>query len=232
MPRLVSAAEGVDGVWEFKSQIPGRTSSATMAITKNAEGKYEGTWSSQWGESSLSDITFDNGKLTFVQTVSFGDREMKTTYEGKVEGVKLAGKGKGQWGEFTFDGTLQPGVKPDANDVVGEWQIAVTIQPRDIVEKMTITKNADGSLSGKWQAQRGESTISDVNFAAGKLTFTRTSKMGPMEFTSTFDGAVQGDTIKGVFKSERGDREITAARVAPPKPDEGQKTEPNKPAEK
>jgi hypothetical protein len=48
--------------------------------------------------------------------------------------------------------------------------------------------------------------------------------------TSTFEGTVEGDQIKGVFKSERGDREANATRITASKPDEGKKAEPNKPA--
>ena len=49
-----------------------------------------------------------------------------------------------------------------------------------IVEKMTITQNADGNLAGKWERMRGaeKNTISNLKFADGKLTFTRTGKMG------------------------------------------------------
>ena len=190
----------VMGEWEFKSQRPARTSAATMTIKKNAEGKYEGTWSAQWGESVLSDITFENGKVKFVQTSSFGGQEMKTTYEGTVEGSKITGKAQGQWGDFTFEGTLQGEAKTGADAIVGEWQMNVTIPAREFVEKLTITKNADGTLAGKWEAQRGENTISDIKFEGGKLTFTRTSKFGDREFTSTFAGTVEGDNIKGVFK--------------------------------
>jgi hypothetical protein len=236
LPQIVSAAEGIEGEWEFKSQMPGRTSSATMTIAKDANAKYEGKWSAQWGESQLSNINLDNGKLTFVQISSFGDQEMKTTYEGTVEGTKITGKGKGQWGEFNIEGSLQGEPKAGIDAVCGEWQMTVTIPAREIVEKLTITRNADGTLSGKWQAQRGENTISDIKFEAGKLTFTRTSKMGPMEFTSTFEGTVEGDTLKGVFRSERGERAANATRVTSDKPaegkrpHEGQKPEPNKPA--
>jgi hypothetical protein len=183
---VVNAAEGIVGEWEFKSQIPARTSTATMKITKNAEGKYEGTWSAQWGESVLSDIKFENGKMSFIQMSNFGGQEMKTTYEGAVDG-------------------------------------------NEIVEKLTITKNADGTLAGKWEAKRGENTISDVKFEASKLMFTRTSKFGDREFTMTFEGTVEGNNIKGVFKGERGEREANATRVTSAKPEESKKSEPNKP---
>jgi hypothetical protein len=226
---VVKAADGIEGEWEFKSQWPARTSSATMTITKNDEGKYEGTWSAQWGESTLSDITFENGKMKFVQINNFGGQEMKTTYEGTVDGNKITGKAQGQWGDFTFDGMLQGEAKTGADAILGQWQMNITVPAREIVEKLTITKNADGTLAGKWEAQRGENTISDVKFEVGKLTFTRTSKFGDREFTMTFAGTVEGDSIKGVFSSERGEREINATRITTTKTEEGKKAEPNKP---
>lgn len=217
----------VTGEWEFKSQWPERTSSATMTITKNAEGKYEGTWSAQWGESALSDITFENGKMKFVQTSNFGGQEMKTTYEGTVADGKIAGKAQGQWGDFTFEGTLGGETK---GDITGQWQMSITVPAREIIEKLTITENADGTLAGKWEAQRGENTISNVKLEGGKLTFTRTSKFGNREVTMLFTGTVEGDNMKGVFSSERGDREVNATRITAAKSEEGKTTEPNKPA--
>ena len=228
---MVIAAEGVVGEWEFKSQTQARTMNATMTITKNAEGKYEGTWSTQRGESTLSDITFEKGKVKFVQTSDFGGQEMKTTYEGTVESGKITGKGQGRFGEFTFDGTLQGEAKTGADAIVGEWQMNVNMPARENIEKLTISKNADGTLSGKWEGQRGESTISAMKFEAGKLTFTRTTKFGDREMTSTFEGTVDGDQIKGTFSSERGDREANATRVKSAKPVEEKKPEPKKPAE-
>ncbi len=215
------------GEWEFKSQWPERTSTATMKITKNAEGQYEGTWSARWGESKLSDIMFENGKLTFIQTSNFGGQEMKTTYEGTVADGKVSGKAHGQWGDFSFEGTLGGETK---GDITGDWQMNITIPEREIIEKLIISKNADGTLAGKWEARRGENTISDVKFEDSKLTFTRTSKFGDREFTMTFEGTVEGDNIKGVFSSGRGDREVTATRITAAKAEERKREEPNKPA--
>ena len=217
---VVIAAEGVVGEWEFKRQRPARTSTATMTIKKNAEGEYEGTWSARRGEGTLSDITFENGKVKFVRTRSFGDREMRTTYEGTVESGKITGKGQGRSGEFTFEGTLQGEAKTGADAIVGRWQMNVEMPEYETVEKLTITKNADGTLAGKWEGRRGESTISDVKFEAGKLTFTRTSRFRDREFTSTFEGTVEGDNMKGVFRSERGEREANATRVTSAKAEE------------
>jgi hypothetical protein len=229
-PVVVMAAEDVVGEWEFKSQMQARTTSATMTIVKAADGKLEGKWSTQRGESSLSDITFENGTLKFTQTASFGGQEMKTTYEGKVEGGKVTGKGKGQFGEMTFEGTLSGEPKSGADAIVGEWTMSVNMPARENIEKLTITKNADGTLAGKWVAQRGEIAISNVKFEGGKLTFTRTVKFGDREMISDFTGTVEGDNIKGTFSSERGDREANATRAGAAKPAEKKaEAEPNKP---
>jgi len=222
---LVSAAVAITGEWAFRSKFEARTSTATMTITKNAEDKYEGTWSAQWGESRLSDITFVNGSVKFTQTVTFGDNESKTTYEGTVEGGKLTGKGTGRWGDFTFEGTLQGQAKTGAEAICGQWDITITIPAREIVDKMTITKNDDGSLAATWTSERGENTISDVNFEDGKLTFTRTSKFGNREWESRYEGTLEGDEIKGAFSSDRGEREVNATRVV-----SSEKAEPKKPA--
>jgi hypothetical protein len=225
---VVIAAEGVEGVWEFKSQMQARTSTATMTITKSAEGKLAGTWTAQFGESTLSDITFENGKVKFVQTSNFGGQGMKTNYEGALEGGKIKGTGKGQFGEFTFEGALQGEAKAGADAIVGEWQMSVNMPARENVEKLTITKGADGALAGKWEGRRGESKISNMKFEGGKLTFIRTSDFGGRIMESEFEGTVEGDSIKGVFKSDRGNRDANATRVGAKS--EPPKVEPNKPA--
>ncbi|MGA2070663.1 MAG: hypothetical protein ABSG97_04875 [Sedimentisphaerales bacterium] len=229
---IVIAAEGVVGEWEFKNQMPARSMTATMTITKSADGKLAGTWSTQRGESQLSEITFENGKLKFVQTNNFGGQEMKTTYEGTVEGTKITGKSKAQFGEATFEGTLQGEAKTGADVIVGAWQMSINTPGRENVEKLTITKNTDGTLAGKWEGRRGESKISNMKFEGGKLTFIRATDFGGRIMESEFEGTVEGDSIKGVFKSDRGGpRDVSATRVGAAKP-EPTKAEPNKPAPK
>jgi len=223
---VVIAAQGVAGEWEFKSKFEAMNTEAAMTITKNPDGKYAGTWSSQWGESSLSDITAGEGKVKFTQTSDFGGQDFKTSYEGTLAGGKLKGTSKNQFGEATFEGTLSGTAKEDP--FIGVWQINIAIPAIEIVDKMTITQNQDGTLAGKWEAMRGgENTISNMKFEAGKLTFTRTSKMGGMEFSLVFEGTVTGDAIKGKFTSDFGEREVNASRAAAKT--QTQKAEPNTP---
>ncbi len=222
----------ITGEWNFISKFDAMNSDASMTITKDAQGKYSGTWSAQWGESTLSDITVEGNKVKFVQTSSFGGQDMKTDYQGTLDNGKVKGTAKGRWGDFSFEGTRSES-KDKADVLAGEWQMNIMIPAREIVDKMTITKNQDGTLSGTWQGTRGgENTISNLKYVDGKLTFTRTSKMGGTEFSLAFDGTVTGDTIKGTFSSDFGERPVTAVRASAGKTDTS-KTEPNKlPAEK
>jgi hypothetical protein len=219
----------VVGEWQFKSQMQGMSWAVTMKITKTSEGKLEGTWSAEFGESTLSNITFEKGSIKFIQTSDFGGEEIRTTYEGTVEGGKIKGKGQNQFGESIVEGTLQGEAKTGDDAIVGQWQIKITVPAREIAEKMTITKNTDGTLAGNWAAQRGESTISNIKFEAGKLTFTRKGKMGAMEWESTYEGTVEGDQIKGVFRSDWGEMQANATRIIASKPDEGKKADANAP---
>jgi hypothetical protein len=229
MAPVVIAAEGIEGTWEFKNQMK-----ATMTISKDADGKLAGTWAGQRGESTLSDISFENGTLKFTQTASFGGQEMKTTYEGKVEGTKMTGKGQGRRGEFAFEGALEGEAKTGADAVVGKWSVTVIMSS----DKLTITKNADGSYAGKWEGMRGESKISNMKFEGGKLTFMRTIDFNGQIRDSEFEGTVEGDKITGKFSTEGRDREANATRVGATtrpaeekKPNAG-KAEPNEPEPK
>lgn len=218
------AQEGITGDWEFKSEFNGRQMTAKVTFTKNADGQYSGTWTGQRGESTLSDISFENGKVKFTRTSKFNDQEFKITYNGTLAQDKITGTGSGERGDFPFE-AVRTGAAPaektaTAPDkgaaveaVLGQWDMKITMPQREVTAKMTISRNADGTLAAKWESERGESTISDVKFDAGKLTFTRKTKFNDQEFESNFEGTVEGSQLKGTFKSERGEMPAVGTKV-------------------
>jgi len=223
----VFAAEDIAGQWEFKSEFGGRQMTANVTFTKNADGTYSGKWATQRGESDLSDVKFADGKLTFVRTTRRQDQETKMTYTGTLADGKITGAATGGRGDFPFEATragaaapaAAPAAKPAGVDaVLGQWDMKVTMPQRETTAKMTISKKADGALEGKWEAQMGESTMSDVKFDAGKLTFTRKSKFQDREFESKFEGTIEGDQLKGMFKSDRGEMAAVGTKVKPAAP--------------
>ena len=64
-----------------------------------------------------------------------------------------------------------------------------------------------------------ESELTDIKFEGGKLSFVRKMQMQDRDFSMTFEGTVEGDTIKGNFTmGQRGQMPTTMTRVKPEVP--------------
>ncbi len=196
--------ENIVGDWQFKMSFREREITADVKFVKDADGALSGTWTSRRGENALSDVKYEEGKLSFVRTSTWQDQERKTTYTGTVEGDKITGTASGERGDFPFEAVRVLGPKA----VIGTWDMKLKMQDREFEAVLVITKNADGSLAGKWESNYGQNTISDMKFENGKLTFKRKTKMNERQWKSTFDGTVTGNQLKGTIRSERG--ELTA----------------------
>jgi hypothetical protein len=238
----------VVGEWEFKLRVPERTLQETMTISKNAEGKYSGTFSTQGEKSEINDIILDNGRIIIIKkanpsslievntiitkyeiehdgtlrTVSETEQMTGPVYEGTIKDGQI--KGDVKWIQsHKFEGTLQGEPKKGDDAIVGDWKITNTIPSRETVGKMII-KKANGMFFGKWVDQRKEKPILNVKFKNGNLTFSRIEEFGGRKITLTFEGTVEGDNLKGKFTSERGECEANATRAG------AAKMEPAKPS--
>jgi hypothetical protein len=204
----VKAAEDITGQWEMKMEFGGRESFATMTISKEADGSFAG----RWGSNELSNVKFENGKLTFVRIIRFGDQEFSMDYVGTLKEGKITGQMSSDRGEFAVNGSRK---KPKC-PALGQWQLKYSVGDREMTGKLTISGKADGTMAGKWDAARGEHVISNVKFQNGKLSFTRNSKYENFEFETNFEGTVKGHDLAGVFKSERGEIQATGERIGTP----------------
>jgi hypothetical protein len=198
------AAEDISGEWELASEFNGRQTLSTLTLAKNADGTFTG----KWGSTDLSSVKFDGQKLTFVRTMKFGDQEFSMNYAGTLKDGKLAGTVSSDRGEFAVAGTRR---KPES-PAVGQWDLSYRFGDRDMTAKLAISQKPDGALDAKWTSQFGESAISNVKFADGKLSFTRKIKFNDNEFETTFEGTVAGDKLTGTNKSERGEIPVTGQR--------------------
>ena len=204
----VLAAEDITGEWEMKMDFGGRESFATMTISKKADGTLTG----KWGSGELTDVKFADGKLTFARIVTFGDSEVILEYEGTLRDGKITGQMSSDRGEFAVNGSRK---KPKC-PALGQWDMKFNIGDREITGKLTISGGPDGMMAGKWDAEFGEHTISNVKFADGKLSYTRESKINDFEFESTFDGTIKGNKLAGVFKNQRGEIPVSGERIGAP----------------
>ena len=202
------AAEDITGEWEMKMEFGGRESYATMAISKKADGTLAG----KWGSGDLSDVRFVDGKLTFARILTFGDQEFIMEYEGTLKDGKITGTMSSDRGEFAVNGARKKAMCP----ALGQWDMKFNVGDRKITGRLIISGKPDGKMAGKWEAEFGEHTVSNVKFQDGKLTYTRKSKFGERQWESTFEGMVKGHKLAGAFKSQRGEMPTTGERVGIP----------------
>ncbi len=205
---LVWAAEDITGVWQMKMDFNGRESFATLSISKKADGTLTGTW----GSSELSNVKFEDGKLTFVRTVAFGDREFSMDYSGTLKDGKLTGTMSGEGGEFAANGIRKKPKSP----VLGHWDISFNVGDRDINARLSISEKPDGTLECKWTEEMGEHVVSDVKFKDGKLTLTRNTKFEDFEFETTYEGTIKDHKLTGTLKGEMGEWPANGQRFGVP----------------
>jgi hypothetical protein len=205
---LVLAAEDITGEWEMTMDFGGRPSYAMLTISKNADGSL----SAKWGSDDLSEVKFQDGKLTFVRTIRFGDQEFSMDYAGTLKDGRITGTMSSDRGEFAVNGSR---FKPKS-PALGTWNVSFKVGDRKITGKLSISQKADGMLEGKWDSERGDTAISNVKFMDDKLTFDRKSTFGDNTYESSFEGIVKGNELAGVFKSQRGEMPAAGIRLGAP----------------
>ncbi len=201
-------AQDITGDWEMVMEFGGRPSYSTLSISKNADG----TLAANWGSSEISNLKFEGNKLSFARTMKFGDQEFTSNFTGVLENGKLEGLTSSDRGEFPIKGSRKQAICPS----VGIWDMKYNIGDREITGKLAISQKADGTLDGKWESQRGGTTISNVKFQNGKLTFDRKSTFNDNTYESSFEGEIKGNDLAGVFKSQRGEMPAAAVRIGAP----------------
>jgi hypothetical protein len=110
------AAQDITGEWEMTMDFGGRQSFATLSISKQADGTLAG----KWGSNDLSNVKFQDGKLTFVRTIRFGDQEFTMNYNGTLKDGKLTGLLSSDRGEFAANGARKKPICP----ALGQWDIS------------------------------------------------------------------------------------------------------------
>ncbi len=205
---LLWAADEITGLWEVRMDFDGREMFADLSISKQADDSF----GAKWGRDELSDVNFQDGKLTFTRTVGSGERQFTSNFEATKNDDKLSGKMTNDWGEISLVCIRPKPISP----AVGQWNMQIALQDNmDIEAIMIISQNADGTLTGQWTKEPGEHIMSNVKFQDGKLTFNRHVKLPEMdfEFDTPFEGTVEDDKITGQMKNEMGQWEVTGTRI-------------------
>jgi len=201
---LVWAAEEITGVWRVTMDFDGRESFATLSVAKKADGTLTG----KWGSSDLSNVKFEDNKLTFVRTMSFGDQEFTSDFSGTLKDGKITGVMSSDFADMNATAVRK---KPMCL-ALGQWDINFAVMDQDISARLIVSQTKDGKFEGKWTEEMGEHKILNIKFEDGKISFTRNSKIEDFEFESNYEGMIKGNELTGTMKSEMGDIQANGKR--------------------
>jgi hypothetical protein len=201
------------GQWDMQYKIGDRDVTGRLALSQKADGSLEGKWTSERGESTISNVKSQEGKLTFDRTSNFNGNEFKSSFEGTIQGDKLAGTFKSERGEIPASGQRFGAA------LIGDWELTVTSERGTFPGRLTI--NPD--LSGRYEFFAMEIPTKTLKFEGDQLTFTVEMGFGDQVSEMTFKGKVDGKALKGQTTSSFGTSEVTGKKVdaAAPGPQKG-----------
>lgn len=201
---------GPMGEWLVKAEFNGREMESILTFSRNQQSDLTGRWISFFGLTELQDVRFEDGQLAFKQvfTTPNGDT-MTSSFKGTIANRKLSGTVSSDRGEYSLTGERRPRM----SRAVGDWDMTVKMGEREFNSKLIIRPGLENTLTAEWQSQRGEHKITDVALDRNTLRFNRTSKFGENEWTSSFEGTIQRDTLTGTFKSDRGEATAEGKRL-------------------
>jgi len=200
---------GMYGDWLLKIEFDGRTMESILTFSRDAEGNRTAQLISLWGVSDLTDLKFEEGKLTFTQTRQGRDGQTFTSkFSGSIAEGKLTGTMSSDRGEYTMTGQRAPRMPR----VVGTYEMKAQGEEREFTSTLTVAVDKEGKLGATWKTEWGEPKISDVQYTRGQLTFKMESSNPERQWEANFQAQLSADGLSGAIKSERGEMEVAGTR--------------------
>lgn len=192
MPRAV-------GGWEMKYKIGDRDITSKLVIKVDKEGKLTGQWQSRRGESEVTDLQYERGKLTFKRTSTYQDRKREYTFEGTIRGDTLSGTIKSERGEIEVEGKLVGG------SLIGTWNLEVASERGSRKQRLRVYPDMSGMY--------GAISIKKINLENDQVDFLTVLKFGDQSFEIRFEGKIEDSKLTGEMTTSRGSQKITGTKV-------------------
>ena len=192
------------GVWNLKYTVGDRDVTARLVVSQKPDGAMGAKWTSEMGDSAISNVKVQDNKVSFDRTAQFNDQEFKMTFEGTAEGDKLTGTSRSDMGDIPVAGTRF------GSEIIGKWELTSVSDMGTFTSLMVV--NPD--LTGTYEIF-SDVPLKDLKFENGQLTFS--VQFGPEDqgFTMDFKGKVEGKALKGQMGSDMGTSEVTGKKMEP-----------------
>ncbi|HNS20779.1 MAG TPA: hypothetical protein PKH24_09785 [Sedimentisphaerales bacterium] len=194
------------GVWDLAYKLGDRDVTAKLTVSEKADGSLDAKWAGVIGESMISNVKLQGGKLTFDRTVKFNDREFKMAFEGTAQGDKLTGVSKSDMGETEIAGTRFGAA------LIGKWEMTANTDQGPMPSALTVYPD----LTGRQEFFGGEMPIKDLKLDGDQVAYALELSFGDQTFKIDYKLKLQGNTFTGQSSSERGSFEITGRKLQAP----------------
>jgi hypothetical protein len=193
-PRIPRAV----GSWEMKIKAGEREYKGILTITADKEGNLGGTWKSSRAESKVSDVKYQDRKLTFKRIIQRDSGQMEMTFEGTLGYNSLEGVFKNDRGEANTIGTRV------GASLIGTWNLDIESErgPR----KQRLRVNADMS------ALYGSTLIKKIDLDRDKVRFKYVLQFGDQDYETSFEGKIADSKLTGELKTSRGISKVTGTK--------------------
>ena len=191
------------GTWVITTERQGQIMESRLTISIDPNGLLTGSWQSQRGESKISNVKCEDGKLAFTREISFGERQFEMDYQLEIKGNDLTGTIITERGERQISG------KRAGSELIGSWNLDITSDMGNRAGSLVIENDYSGTIDTGF----GEMEISDLKLEDKNLTFSVSFGFGDRQFTMDFTGTLEEETIKGTLSSERGDSQVTGKKA-------------------
>jgi len=188
----------VVGGWNMTVKFGERERTSTFVITADEKGNLSGTWKSSRGEIKLSNVQYQDRKLTFTRVIEREGNRMDLAFEGTVGYNSIEGAFKSDRGEATATATRIGAA------VIGTWNLE--IESERGARKQRLRINPDMS------ALYGSTVIKKINLDGDKVSFKYKLQFGDQEYEMSFEGKVAESKLTGELKTSRGTSKVTGTR--------------------
>ena len=104
---------------------------------------------------------------------------------------------------------------PAGKGIVGDWQVKIDFNGRQITSILSFAGNKEGQLTGDWISFWGLSELKNIKFEDGKLSFTQVYRFRENESEAKFTGTVKRRKLTGTLSGERGESKVEGSRLRP-----------------
>jgi hypothetical protein len=200
---------GLTGDWDMKLNFDGGEMASILSFAKDTEGKLSAQWITIMGIGKANNITHEGKDIRFTLTGRFGDQDYTSDFVGTLQKGSLSGRLTNDQSEITTEGKKLKRMPL----IVGTWNMTITMGEREFETVLVVRSDKQNQLKAEWQSQWGEHSISDVQFKAGKLTFSRVSTFEERKWETTYEGTLKAHALTGAFTSEQGKLPANGKRV-------------------